>query len=453
MKHEIKRGLDLPILGEPVQKIVPGPKITKVALVADDYIGMRPTMLVQEGDKVLKGEPLFSDKKTEGVLYVSPASGKVLEVNRGAKRKFESIVVGVDADSTKEKTFKSYSDLDALKVDQVKELLLESGQWSALRTRPYSKVPMPSTRPSSIFVTAIDTHPLAADPALVIAEHKEFFLQGLNVVNTLTEGRTFLCTAPDSGIPGAEVERVLQSEFEGPHPAGLVGTHIHLLDPVGPNKTVWYINYQDVIAIGHLFSTGKIMSGRTVSVAGPRVKDAMLYQTTLGASLSDLTDGKLIQGGDDSNNRIVSGSVFGGRTAVAPFDYLGRYHLQVSVLEEGDKKEFLGWQKPGFDKFSLTRVFASSIFGRGKKYAFNTNINGSHRAMVPIGTYEKIMPLDIMPTHLLRALVSRDTENGQALGCLELDEEDLALCSYVCPGKYDFGSILRDNLTQIEKEG
>ncbi|MCH9654984.1 MAG: Na(+)-translocating NADH-quinone reductase subunit A [Planctomycetes bacterium] len=445
----IKKGLDLPIAGEPSALIENGPAIRSVALIGPDYVGMKPTLAVDVGDTVKKGQMLFSDKKTEGVIFTSPVSGKVTEINRGAKRVFESMVIEVQGSD--EETFASYSDeaLASLTRDQVQENLLKSGLWTSLRTRPYSRVPAPGTTPHSIFVTAIDTNPLAPPPEVVLGEEPRAFTQGLEALRTLTDGKLYLCKAPGTNLPGCELDFVTVEEFGGPHPAGLAGTHIHFLDPVSENKTVWNINYQDVIAIGKLFSTGKLYTDRVISLAGPVVKNPKLLKTTLGASLFDLTEGNLEEG----ENRLISGSALSGRTSQGPFAYLGRYALQVTVLKEGNHRDFLGWMGPGFDKFSVVPVFISSWLGKGKKHSFTTSTEGSKRAMIPIGTYEKVMPLDILPTFLLRALITEDTEQAKELGCLELDEEDLSLCTFVCPGKYNYASLLRNNLTKIEIEG
>ncbi len=443
---KIKRGLDLPITGSPKQVIENGVAVRHVAVMGPDYIGMRPTMTVAEGDQVALGQMLFEDKKTPGVRYTAPASGKVVAINRGAKRALQSVVIEVAGDA--EERFEQFSDVapDQLSREQVRDKLVASGLWTALRTRPYSKVPALDSTPHSLFVTAIDTNPLAADPQVVIAGQEGDFALGLKVLGKLSGGAVYLCKAPGASIGGAGAEEV---EFAGPHPAGLAGTHIHFLDSVGPQKTVWYINYQDVIAAGKLFATGRLSSERVVALAGPQVERPRLLRTRLGACVSELVAGELKEG----ENRVISGSVFAGRVAAAgPLDYLGRYHVQISVLGEGREREFLGWQKPGFDKFSIKNVYAAKLFP-GKLFDFTTSTEGSDRAMVPISAYEKIMPLDIVPVFLLRSLIIGDSDQAQLLGCLELDEEDLGLCTFVCPGKYEYGPLLRNNLEKIEMEG
>ncbi|MEZ6055396.1 MAG: Na(+)-translocating NADH-quinone reductase subunit A [Planctomycetaceae bacterium] len=443
----IKQGYDVPISGIPDQKIVLGPTITKVGVLGPDYIGMKPTMAVQVGDQVQAGQLLFDDKKTEGVRYTAPASGTIVAINRGAKRVFQSIEIEV---STAEPVaFAPYPDLTKLTRSQVIETLTQSGLWTAFRTRPYSKVPAPAAKPHSIFVQAIDTNPLAVNPRTVIQEYSADFIHGLQILRHLTDGKVFLCSAPGPSLPGADLPHVTAESFDGPHPAGLPGTHIHLLDPVSANKTVWHVGYQDIIAFGKLLATGQFWTERVIALGGPQVKEPRLIRTNLGASLDELTQGQLL----DGENRVVSGSVLNGRASVAPFNYLGRFHTQVSVLCEGRDRELLGWHMPGFNKASVKPVFASALASDGRRLPMTTNTNGSKRAIVPIGSYEAVMPLDILPTFLLKALVTGDTDQAQALGALELDEEDLALCTYVDPGKHEFGPILRKNLTTIEREG
>ncbi|MFV0576154.1 MAG: Na(+)-translocating NADH-quinone reductase subunit A [Vibrio sp.] len=443
----IKKGLDLPISGGPAQVINDGKPVKTVALLGEEYVGMRPTMHIRVDDEVKKGQVLFEDKKNAGVKYTSPASGKVIEVNRGAKRVLQSVVIEVSGDD--QVTFESYAADQLAKLDRevVKSQLVESGMWTALRTRPFSKVPAIESTTQAIFVTAMDTNPLAADPMVIINQQSDAFIAGLDVLSALTAGKVFVCKA-DITLPKSSQSNVEEHVFAGVHPAGLVGTHMHNLFPVNIENVAWHLNYQDVIAFGHLFLTGEIFTDRVVSLAGPAVKEPRLVRTHIGANLDDLVDGEVLPG----EVRVISGSVLTGTNATGPHAYLGRYHNQVSVLHEGREKEFLGWAMPGANKFSVTRSFLSHLFS-GRVFNMTTSLNGSDRAMVPLGNYERVMPLDIEPTLLLRDLCAGDTDSAQRLGVLELDEEDLALCTFVCPGKYEYGELLRECLDTIEKEG
>lgn len=445
----IKKGLDLPISGAPDQTISEGKPVRHVALIGFDYNGMKPTMEVKEGDRVKRGSLLFTDKKTEGVRYTSPAAGVVKEINRGERRVFQSIVIEIDGDEAE--TFARYSegDLASLERQQVVDNLVESGLWTAFRTRPFSKVPAIDSAPHSIFVSVMDTNPLAADPVVIIKEQAAAFEKGLQILTSLTNGKVFVTGKPGSDVPVPNSDAVQVEQFDGVHPAGNVGTHIHYLDPVSLGKTVWTIGYQDVIAIAKLFETGELLVDRVVAIGGPKANNPRLVRTRMGASLEELLKDEIAT---DCEIRPISGSVFGGRRGIGPCAYLGRFDNQVSVLEEGYKRQFMGWLSPGTNKFSVLNIYLSRLMGN-KKFDLTTTTNGSERAMVPVGAYEQVMPLDILPTQLLRTLIVGDTEMAQKLGALELDEEDLALCTFVCPGKYEYGPILRENLTRIEIEG
>ncbi|CAH8183677.1 MULTISPECIES: Na(+)-translocating NADH-quinone reductase subunit A [Vibrio] len=443
----IKKGLDLPIAGTPSQVINDGKTITKVALLGEEYVGMRPTMHVRVGDEVKKAQILFEDKKNPGVKFTSPASGKVIEVNRGAKRVLQSVVIEVAGDE--QITFDNFEANQLASLDRatVKTQLVESGLWTALRTRPFSKVPAIESSTQAIFVTAMDTNPLAAKPEAIINEQSESFVAGLDILSTLTEGKVYVCKSGTS-LPRSSQSNIEEHVFDGPHPAGLAGTHMHFLYPVSAENVAWSIGYQDVIAVGKLFLTGELYTDRVISLAGPVVNNPRLIRTQIGASLEELTDNELMPG----EVRVISGSVLSGTHASGPHAYLGRYHSQVSVLREGRDKDFLGWAMPGKNKFSVTRSFLGHLF-KGQLFNMTTTTNGSDRAMVPIGNYEKVLPLDMEPTLLLRDLCAGDIDSAQRLGALELDEEDLALCTFVCPGKYEYGQLLRECLDKIEKEG
>lgn len=444
---QITEGLDIPIEGVPEQSISDGPAVPSVAVLGGDYVGLSPALRVRQGDRVKLGQPLFTDRKHPAVVFTSPGSGVVAEINRGARRALLSVVVRLDGDG--EESFPSWpsEELPGLRRDQVAAALLDSGLWAALRARPYGRVADPGTTPRSIFVTATDSNPLAARPEVVIGEEREAFGDGLTVLSRLTDGPVFLCKPPGADLPPGESEKTIASDFSGPHPSGLVGTHIHFLDPVGANRAVWHLNYQDVMAIGKLFTTGRLWTDRVISLAGPVVRRPRLIRARLGADLAALTRDEL----EDVQHRVISGSVLSGREARKPEHYLGRYHNQVSVLAEAPPDARDRWLGDP-DAFSIYGWWAGGEHSR-RKYAFTTALNGRPAAMAPFGGFEKVTPLDILPTQLLRALLVGDTDMAQALGCLELDEEDLALYSFLCPSKIDYGSALRDALRTIEKDG
>jgi Na+-transporting NADH:ubiquinone oxidoreductase subunit A len=448
MQFTIKNGLDVPITGGPEQKITDGNSIKSVAILGGDYVGLKPKMAVAEGDKVKLGQILFSDKKNPGVNFTAPGAGVIKSIHRGDKRALLSVVIELQGEQQESFTKYSEAELAGLTPEQVKENLLNSGLWTSFLTRPYGKVPTTDATPSSIFVTAIDTRPLAADPAVIIKDRAGDFANGLTVISKLSGGKTYLCKAGGANIATSPAVKV--AEFSGPHPAGLPSTHIHFIDPVNIKKFVWHIDYQAVIAIGALFTTGQLNVERIVSLAGPTVKSPRLVRTRVGASLEDLTAGEL----QDVENRVISGSVLYGHEASGPAAYLGAYNLQVSVLKEGRERELFGWIVPGKDKYSALNVYISSKDRKaGREFPLTTDKNGSNRAIVPVGVYEAVMPLDILATPLLKAIVVGDTDTAQALGCLELDEEDVSLFTFVDPGKHDFAPVLRANLNKIEKEG
>lgn len=467
LHFSLTKGLDLPIAGAPEQKIEDAPKAKFVALTGPDYVGMKPTLHVKVGDSVKLGQVLFEDKKNPGVKHTAPAGGTVSEIKRGAKRAFMHLLIECD-EKEAEIEFPKYtaSELLTLTVEQVKTQLLDSGMWTALRTRPFSRVPVPETLPQAIFVNAMDSNPGAPSAELIIAQREKNFLNGLKVLSRICGKKLYLCKAPNTDIPGAEdskkpleifeigVKKLETAVFDGPHPAGLSGTHIHFISPVGGKKTVWYIGYQDVIAIGSLFTSGKISTERIVSLSGPKVQHPTLYRTRMGACLNEIVEGKLKPGA----KRVISGSVLSGRTALsdciekeAELPGLGRYHQQISVIEETVNPELFGWVLPGIRKFSLTRTLISNLLPR-IPFPMKTGIMGGARAVFPVDQFEQVMPLDIMPVFLFQSLEVGDVERCEALGCLELDEEDLALCTFADPGKNDYGATLRKMLDVFLKE-
>ena len=448
---KIKKGLNIPINGEPTEEINDSKKSRSVAILGDDYIGMKPTMLVEEGDEVKLGQALFEDKKNPGVIFTSPAGGKVESINRGDRRALQSVVIEIsqDEDSVEFKSF-SINELTEANTSELRKQLIASGMWTSFRTRPYSKIPNIDSSPKNLFISALDTQPLSPNPEKIINLKKESFNFGLLVLKRLLDCPIHISTIEDSTLSLSEDSNIKLHTVSGPHPAGLVGTQMHFISPASLSNINWSIGYQDVIALGQLFETGKINVQRIISIAGPQVNNPAYFETRLGACSDEITAGELTQ----RENRIISGSVISGREAVGPYAYLGRYHNQISVVAEPNSKdrEFMNWLTPGPRKFSKIPLFLSSLFPN-KIFKFKALMNGSDRPIVPIGIYEEVLPFNFLPTMLLRNVVLMDTEKIQALGGLELDEEDLSLCSYVCPGKYDFGSLLRAGLTKIEVEG
>jgi Na+-transporting NADH:ubiquinone oxidoreductase subunit A len=456
--HRIKRGLDLPISGIPDPRIGPGPSISRVAVMGDDTPGVRARLSVAEGDVVKRGQLLFEDRKRPGIRYTAPGAGRVQAIFRGARRRLRSVVIQLseseqagEPSENELQSFESFrsGDLDS---DALRALLVESGLWNALRTRPFSKVPLPDSKPAALFVTAMDTNPLAPNVPRIWHEAREDFDRGLRALATLCEGTTYLCVAEHSEV-GRGVDAPVQvEEFAGPHPAGNAGTHIHLVEPASRHRTLWHIGYQDVIAVGRLLANGVLPVERVVSIGGPAVLEPRNVRARLGANLDELTY-KGLREEPGTEVRLISGSVLSGKKAVGPeFGYLGRYHSQVSAVIEGDRRRFLGWIEPGFGRYSFLPVMLSRLIP-GKQFDMTTDTGGSQRPMMPIGTYERVLPIDTVATYLLRSLVVGDIEQAEALGALELDEEDLALCTFVCPGKTEFGPYLRQNLERIEKEG
>jgi Na+-transporting NADH:ubiquinone oxidoreductase subunit A len=449
IRFKIRKGLDIPVAGKPVPIFDEAREPETVAAVATDVRGMRPSMSVRVGDRVRTGDMLFEDKRNKGVPFAATGCGEVIAINRGAKRSLQSVVIRLDGDEAVEFDAYRSDELPTLGREKVRENLIASGLWTAFRTRPFGRVPPPESAPAAIFVTAIDTYPLAVDPAVIINDDAQAFANGIALMTRLTDGKVYLCTAPDSGIAVPDLDQVHHAEFEGPHPAGLAGTHIHLLEPVSANKTVWHIGYQHILAMGRLFSEGQLSTRRVVAVGGPKALRPRLLRTRMGASVNDILKGEIDEEGPV---RVISGSILSGHRASGPLAYLGRYHRQITVLAEGSEREFMHWARPGFGKYSATRAFAGH-YSAGHPAELNTSRNGSARALVPTGAFEKVMPLDILATPLLKSIVVQDTDTAQQLGALELDEEDLALCSFVCNGKYDYGPALRETLDEIEVNG
>lgn len=449
--RKIKKGLDIPISGSPEHKITDFKNPRSVAILGKDYVGLKPTMLVKEGDEVRLGDPLLKDKKNPGVIFTSPGGGIVESINRGEKRALESVVISLK-DDEREVSFSSIKtdDLTNLDKDSIKENLINSGLWTSFRTRPFSKIPSIDSEPNSIFINCMDTNPLSIDPELIILSNLNYFKLGLKAVQLLTSSPVHICIKVNSDLDLEEYNNFFVHTFEGPHPAGLVGTHMHFISPASLRNINWHINYSDIISIGFLFKEGKIPTMKAVSLSGPKVENPRVITTRIGACTDEVCAGELSQ----SNNRIVSGSLIHGREALGAQAYLGKYHNQICVLEEPNSsdRELFDWALLGTKRFSKLGIFITSLL-RNKKFNIKARMYGPDRAILPVGVYEEVFPLKLLITLLLRELAIGDTEELQLLGVLELDEEDLALCSFVCPSKYDFGYLLRERLNAIEVDG
>lgn len=531
-RFALKKGLDIPLAGAPSGEVDGSRRVSRVAYTGFDDFGPKrlPTLAVEVGDRVRLGQPLTRRKAYPQVVGTAPASGVVEAIHRGPRRSLETIVIRLDeagagggaseggpgtVPDRDQETFNAYraDELDGLSRAQVSENLLASGAWLALRTRPFSMIPPPASVPDALFVTAMDTRPLAADPVPLIHAAGDDFAAGLRVLARLTDGPVYVCTRPDAALPmpgghgarsadggrqaqphprsdaagassgsparsevygvaadadlaaghraaasgaaraapGARGPRYSQmrlAEFAGPHPAGLPGTHIHFLRPASLQHVVWHVGWQDVIAIGRLFLTGRIDPTRLIALCGPMVARPRVLRTRLGADTNELIAGELI---GRHEARVISGSALNGRQAVGTSAFLGRFHNQLTVLAEGRERELFGWLKPGRGRYSALNLFWSRR-AAGERLGLGTSLHGSPRAMVPVGAYDRVTPLDLLPVQLLRALLVDDVETAEALGALELDEEDVALLSFVDCGKHDYGAALRRNLEQIRRE-
>jgi Na+-transporting NADH:ubiquinone oxidoreductase subunit A len=409
----IRRGLDIAIPGAPRQTVGEQISTDTCGLMVDDYPDVHPAMAVAVGDRVAAGETLFTDRRRPEIAFTAPIAGTVTQIiSRSAARAEQCVTVQHDGVETREFTLPG----SAAGRDAVAATLLESGLWPAFRTRPFGRIPDPGDTPEAIFVTAMSSEPLAADAAVVIAGYGDDFAAGLELIARLTDGLVHVCQAPGPKLAENAVE------FAGPHPAGLPGTHIHFLHPVGAGEVVWHLDYQDVISMGRLFQTGTPWMDRVISLAGPGVRNPQLCRVALGASLAEIAAGRI----EDGDMRVISGSVLSGRTA--PF--FSRHHLQVSVLPEA-------WDAPGAGPFARPA---------------STALEGAPGPLIPIAALDRAMPLDLLPVPLLRALSVGDRESAAQLGCLELVEEDLALLSYLCPGRGEYGPMLRAMLDEIVGE-
>jgi Na+-transporting NADH:ubiquinone oxidoreductase subunit A len=434
------KGLDLPISGSPSLDLDSSTAVNSVAILGADYVGLKPTMMVDEDDIVQSGQKLFENKKNPGTFVTSHLSGVVTSINRGEKRRFISLVI--DEDSSIDPLNFNFDDYN----NQI-DFLVDTGALAYFRTRPYNRMPDPNILPSAIFINACDTNPLSVDPfeLIKINDDQELFNDGLKFIASIDNNIKVFCSYQNENFDQS-VLNIIYKQFKGPHPAGLVGSHIHFLHPVGQNRSVWNISWQEVISIGYLLKNKILRSEKLISFGGPNVHDPKILKLKYGSNLSEVSAGKVLD-----NSRIISGSILNGHTAENVMNYLSAFDNQVSVLPDESNDILFNWAMPGSKLHSMLPAFISSWI-KPKEFKFNVSMNGGNRAIVPISSYQEIMPLNILTTQLLKCLVTFDIELGEKLGVLELAPEDLALASYVCPSKYDYQSILNSNLEKMYEE-
>ncbi len=443
---KLKRGLDIPLKGEAAKELVKPGLPAKFALKPVDFKGIRPKMMVRADDIVKAGTPLFFDKFNPDVVFTSPVSGRIVAVNRGERRKLLEVVVKRDDKIIYEEFEKS--DPGKLSRDEVARRLLKAGLWPLIKQRPYGIIPKPADKPRSIFISGFDSAPLAPDYGFVLEETAPVFQAGIDAIGKLTDGKIHLNVNADKPVPEVynSTRGVQLNSFSGPHPAGNPGIQIHHIDPIHKNGTVWHINPQDVLIIGRLFLDGKVDFSRIVAVTGSEVINPRYYSSMAGASVAPLLKENVKEG----SLRYISGNALTGSRIPAD-GFLGFFDSQITVLPEGKHYRFLGWADPGFDRFSASRTFLSSL-RKGNRYTMDTNYNGGPRAFVMTGQYEKVLPMDIIPIELIKAIMVEDIDKMENLGIYEVIEEDLALCEYICPSKMEIQSILRNGLNLLIKE-
>lgn len=449
---KLKKGFDINLAGKAEKKTKEISQPETFALKPTDFIGInRPKLLVKEGDTVKAGTPIFFERNVEDILYTSPVSGEIIEIKRGDKRKVLEIKILADKEIEFEQFKKhSASDIANLSKEESLELLKKSGAWSNVIQRPYGVVANPADTPKSIFISAFDSSPLAPDYAYVLEGQESNFQAGIDVLKKLTSGVIHLNI--DGGAEIAQIfsqtNNVQLNNISGAHPAGNVGVQIHHLDPISKGDIVWTVNPIGVARIGKLFLEGKYDTSRLIALTGSQVKDRAYIKTYSGANLGKL----LADNVEGENNRFISGNVLTGE-GVGAEGYLGYYDHQITVIPEGNQEEFLGWIKPSTNKLSFHKAFGLFSFLNGKKeFTVDTNTHGEHRNFVITGAFEEVLPMDILPTYLFKAILAEDYDDMEALGIYEVIEEDIALCEFIDVSKNSLQEILREGIELI-KEG
>ncbi len=443
----IKKGLDIKLKGE-AEKTVEQAIISNYnTLRPEDFHGIIPKLVAKEGTTVKAGGTVFYNKDVEDMKFVSPVSGKVVEVLRGPRRRIDAIKIEAD----KTQTFEDFGkfDVDASKPEALKAHLLASGCWAFIKQRPYDVIANPNSSPKAIFISGYASAPLAADLDFTL-QGKEAELQAaVSALSKLTEGKVHISVGKDSNSPLAGLSGVSLHKVSGPHPSGNVGTLINKIDPVNKGEVVWTVNAQDLVIIGELLLTGKFNAERIVALVGSSVEKPRYFKTLVGSEISTIIYDKGVA--KDGNDRVISGNVLSGKQ-INPDGSLDYYSNVVSVIPEGDDYEFFGWNKPVFNKISTSRALTFSWLNPKKKYDLNTNTNGEHRAFVTTGTYEEVFPLDIYPMQILKACMYKDLDEMEALGMYEVAPEDFALTEFVCVSKQPHQKIIREGLDLMLKE-
>lgn len=445
----LRKGLDINLLGEAdkVKADVKSPAM--VALKPADFHGLVPKVVLKTGDKVKRGEVVFYDKYNKDVKFVSPISGTFEEIIRGAKRKI--LEVRIKADGSDDVVSVDPIDPTSLSADEVKKVMLENGLWPFLKQRPLDIIANPAVKPKAIFISAFDSAPLAPDYDFILHGQDQDFQHGLNAISKLTDGKVHLTlngkVPADKAFQNAKNVEI--NKISGKHPAGNVGTQIHHIDPIGKGDMVFTINPQDVVTIGKFFAEGKFDPTRIVALTGSEAKNRKYYRTIIGTQLTDIVKGSL----ESDNVRVISGNALTG-TKVDTDGFLGFYDSHITVLPEGDDYKFFltkGWLGPGFDKYSSHRLFPTWIM-KNKKYRLDTNMNGEERGFVVTGEMEKVLPFDILPMQLIKAIMVKDIDAMEQLGIYEIAPEDFALCEYVCTSKIEIQEKIREGLDVINEE-
>jgi len=439
----LKKGLNIPVKGAASRILAGEVNPFRFGVKPTDFPGLVPKLEVRPGDKVKAGSPLFHDKLRPEVKFVSPVSGTVISVERGERRKILEVIVERNGNDYMDS---GIADPSSLSRERIKELLLASGLWPAVRQRPYHVIAKPSDVPKSIFISGFDTAPLAPDYEFILQNSpRSFFDTGIKAISKLTNGKINL-VLNGKGSSLNDCADVEISYISGPHPAGNVGIHIHHLDPVNKGEVVWYINLQDVITTGRFFSEGIYKPERIIALTGSEALQPQYYRMLSGGSIAPMVRDNVGKG----NVRYISGNVLTG-SKISPDGFLGFYDSQVTLIPEGDYYEFFGWASPGANKFSFCKTYLSSLMP-GKKFRLDTNFHGGERAFVVTGQYEKVVPMDIYPMQLFKAIIAGDIDMMENLGIYEVAEEDFALCEFICPSKIEIQSIVRDGLALMMKE-